>query len=122
MGKCTLPVEGVPRKLMIEVLSEVLCESGYERTMNYLPIMGHKDLYEFTCGEEKVTLIIDKRGEAEEVLTLQGPEEVLRRLLVELALRSTLPLYRRFLSQLVDETSLNRLISDIERLVREEAE
>ena len=118
MGKRTLPVSCLPRKLIIELLSQILEEHGYERSMGYLPLTGHKDIYEFKRGEEKVMLTIDKRGEMREEFILQGPDDLLDEVVLELALRSTEPIYRNLLGTVMDEVSLNQLLKRIEEDLR----
>lgn len=86
--------------------------------MDYLPLTGHKDIYEFKRGEEKVMLTIDKRGEMREEFILQGPDDLLDEVVLELTLRSTEPIYRNLLSTVMDEISLNQLLRRIEEEVR----
>jgi hypothetical protein len=118
MGKRTLPLSCLPRKLIIELVSQILKELGFERTMDYLPLTGHRDVYEFKRGEEKIMLTIDKRGEMREEFTLQGPDKVVDEVILELALRSTEPIYQTLLGAVIDEGSLNQLLKRIERDVR----
>lgn len=108
----------LPRKLIIELVSQILKELGFERTMDYLPLTGHRDVYEFKRGEEKIMLTIDKRGEMREEFTLQGPDKVVDEVILELALRSTEPIYQTLLGAVIDEGSLNQLLKRIERDVR----
>lgn len=118
MGKRTLPVGCLPRKLIIDLISQILEGHGYKRSMDYLPLTGHKDIYEFKRGEEKVMLTIDKRGEMHEEFILQGPDDLLDEVVLELTLRSTEPIYRSFLGTVMDEESLNQLLRRIEEDVR----
>ncbi|HDI52676.1 MAG TPA: hypothetical protein ENF89_00850 [Candidatus Bathyarchaeota archaeon] len=63
-------------------------------------------------------LTIDKRGEMREEFILQGPDDLLDEVVLELALRSTEPIYRNLLGTVMEEASLNQLLRRIEEDVR----
>ncbi len=114
----SIPMDRLPRRLTLQVLSDILEERGYQRGVDFMPLTGQKDIFEFRRGEEKIILTIDKKGEAQERLVIQGPEEELGEIIVELALRSTLPLYADLLGSIMEPENLENLLGEVEGMIR----